>query len=286
MNELAIARTASAQEAPTSIRALLDLGLANAPGQEIVYAGRSRYTYATLAERVSRLASALGALGVKAGSTVAVMDWDSPRYLEAFFAVPMMGAVLHTVNVRLAPEQILHTINHACDDLILVNAEFVPILEAIRAQVRPGVRFVLIDEGSQAAPTAIEFAGEYEQLLATADTPYPFPDIDGDTRATTFYTTGTTGLPKGVYYSHRQLVLHSLAVAQAMAFAPHASCGPTTCTCRSRRCSTCMRGVFRTSRRCWVSSRSIRDAMCRRRCSPSSPRKASRSRIACRPSCS
>jgi fatty-acyl-CoA synthase len=223
MNELAIARTASAQEAPASIRALLDLGLANAPGQEIVYAGRSRYTYATLAERVSRLASALGALGVKAGSTVAVMDWDSPRYLEAFFAVPMMGAVLHTVNVRLAPEQILHTINHARDDVILVNSEFVPILEAIRGQVRPGVRFVLIDEGSQPPITAVEFAGEYEQLLATADTPYPFPEIDGDTRATTFYTTGTTGLPKGVYYSHRQLVLHSLAVAQAMAFAPHAS---------------------------------------------------------------
>src|SRR4029077_4668824 len=121
MNELSIARTASAQEAPASIRALLDHGLANAPGQEIVYGGRSRYTYATLAERVSRLASALGALGVKAGSTVAVMDWDSPRYLEEFFAVPMMGAVLHTVNVRLAPEQILHTINHARDDVILVN---------------------------------------------------------------------------------------------------------------------------------------------------------------------
>jgi len=223
MNELSIARTASAQEAPASIRALLDHGLANAPGQEIVYAGRSRYTYATLAERVSRLASALGGLGVKAGSTVAVMDWDSPRYLEAFFAVPMMGAVLHTVNVRLAPEQILHTINHARDDVILANAEFVPILEAIRAQIRPGVRFVLIDEGPQPPLTAIEFAGEYEQLLAMADTPYPFPEIDGDTRATTFYTTGTTGLPKGVYYSHRQLVLHSLAVAQAMAFAPHAS---------------------------------------------------------------
>jgi fatty-acyl-CoA synthase len=232
MNELAIARTASAQEAPTSIRALLEFGVANAPGQEIVFAGRSRYTYATLAERVARLASALARLGVVPGSTVAVMDWDSPRYLEAFFAVPMMGAVLHTVNVRLAPEQILHTINHARDD-VAEECEFLPILEGIRAQVRPGIRFVLIDDGSEPPITAIELAGEYEQLLAAADAAYAFPDIDGDTRATTFYTTGTTGLPKGVYYSHRQLVLHSLAVSQAMAFAPHAALRADDGTCRS-----------------------------------------------------
>ena len=90
-----------------------------------------RYTYATLAERVRRLASALAALGVEPGSTVAMMDWDSHRYLECFFAVPMMGAVLHTVNVRISPEQMLYTINHAQDDVILVNAEFLPMLEAI-----------------------------------------------------------------------------------------------------------------------------------------------------------
>jgi fatty-acyl-CoA synthase len=223
MNDLAIARTPSAHDTPASIRALLEYGVANAPEQEIVYGHRSRYTYATLAARVSRLASALARVGVRPGSTVAVMDWDSPRYLEAFFAVPAMGAVLHTVNVRLAPDQILYTINHARDDVIIANAEFLPILEAIRAQLRPGVRFVLVNDGAGSPTTAIEFAGEYEALLAAGAEGYAFPEIDGDTRATTFYTTGTTGLPKGVYYCHRQLVLHTLAVAQALSLAPHAS---------------------------------------------------------------
>ena len=223
MTDLAIARTPSAHDTPPSIRALLEQGVASAPEQEIVHAGRARRTYAQFAERVSRLAAALAKLGVKPGSTVAVMDWDTPRYLEAFFAVPMMGAVLHTVNVRLAPDQILYTINHARDDVVLVNAEFLPVLEAIRAQVRAGVKFVLVNDGPEAPRTSIEFAGEYEALLSSGPASYAFPEIDGDTRATTFYTTGTTGLPKGVYYCHRQLVLHTLAVAQALAFAPHAS---------------------------------------------------------------
>ena len=129
MNPLAIKRTRSAYDAPLSIGKILEYGVARTPGQEIVYGDRVRHSYATFAERVSRLASALAALGVQPGNTVAVMDWDSHRYLECFFAVPMMGAVLHTVNFRIAAEQVLYTINHAHDDVILVNADFVPLLE-------------------------------------------------------------------------------------------------------------------------------------------------------------
>src|SRR5215467_9608297 len=226
MNELAIARTPSAHDAPLSIGQILAHGVANAPTQEIVYSDKLRYTYTTLAERVSRLASALSWLGVKPGSTVAMMDWDSHRYLECFFAVPMMGAVLHTVNVRISPDQILYTINHAQDDVILVNAEFLPLLEGIRDKIRPGVRFVLIADG-HAEPTTsgVKFATEYESMLAAAAPTYDYPALNEDTRATTFYTTGTTGLPKGVYYSHRQLVLHTLAVSNALAQAPHATFG-------------------------------------------------------------
>ncbi len=225
MNPLAIARTPSACDASLSIGQILAYGVARAPAQEIVYADRLRYTYATLAERVNRLASALAALGVEPGATVAIMDWDSHRYLECFFAVPMMGAVLHTVNVRISPEQVLYTINHAKDDVILVNAEFLPLLEGIRGKIRPGVRFVLINDGAPSPKTAIEFAAEYESMLAGASAAYDFPALPEDTRATTFYTTGTTGLPKGVYYSHRQLVLHTLGVSQVLAHAPHASFG-------------------------------------------------------------
>jgi len=223
MKPIDIARTRSAHDVPLTIRHILDRGLAAAPAQEIVYADRLRYTYATLGERVRRLASALHALGVKSGSTVAMMDWDSHRYLECFFAVPMMGAVLHTVNVRISPEQVLYTINHAADDVILVNAEFLPLLEGIHAKIRPGVKLVLIDDGAPASQSKLEFAGEYEAMLAAASPSFPFPDLAEDTRATTFYTTGTTGLPKGVYYSHRQLVLHTLATSTALASALHAT---------------------------------------------------------------
>jgi fatty-acyl-CoA synthase len=223
VNKLAIQRSPSAHDAPLSIGRILEYGVARARDQEIVYADARRHTYATLGERVHRLASALAALGVKPGSTVAMMDWDSHRYLECFFAVPMMGAVLHTVNIRISPDQVLYTINHAEDDVILVNAEFLPLLEGIRDKIRPGCKFVLITDGGSAPAAGIQLAGEYESMLAAAAPKYDFPALAEDTRATTFYTTGTTGLPKGVYYSHRQLVLHTMAAQQAFNNAPHAS---------------------------------------------------------------
>lgn len=223
MKELAIVRTASACNEPLLIGSILAEGVRNAPAQEIVYGDRLRYTYSTLAERITRLASALAELGVRPGSTVAMMDWDSHRYLECFFAVPMMGAVLHTVNVRLAPDQVLYTINHAQDDVILVNAEFLPLLDSIRPRIRPGVRFVLMTDEPTHPPADVGFATEYEAMLAAAEPAYDFPALDDAARATTFYTTGTTGLPKGVYYSHRQLVMHTLATSHAFANASHAT---------------------------------------------------------------
>ncbi len=223
MNPLAIQRTPAAHDTPLILRHILERGVSQAPQQEIVYADQARHTYTTLAERIARLASGLAALGVRPGSTVGVMDWDSHRYLECFFAIPMMGAVLHTINVRISPDQILYTINHAEDDVILVNAEFLPILEAIQHKLRRGVKLVLLCDLPAAPASSLAFAHGYEEMLASAPASYAFPDLPDDTRATTFYTTGTTGLPKGVYYSHRQLVLHTLAIAEAFANAPHAS---------------------------------------------------------------
>jgi fatty-acyl-CoA synthase len=119
--------------------------------------------------------------------------------------------------VRLSPEQILYTLNHARADVLLVNAEFVPMLAIIKDQLETVKRFILIsDDGATLGSFGIPYAGEYEALLAAASPDYDFPDFDENTRATTFYTTGTTGLPKGVYFSHRQLVLHTLAVATAL----------------------------------------------------------------------
>ena len=214
-SNLTIQRTPSAVEPPLVINRILEAGVGKAPEQTITYGDRD-FTYREFEERVHRLAGALAAQGIKPGDTVAVMDWDTNRYLEAFFAIPMMGAVLHTVNVRLSPEQVLYTINHAEDDAILVNSEFLPILEAVKDRIEPVKTYILLDDDGVKSSDALPIAGEYEDLLAKAPARYDFPELDENTRATTFYTTGTTGLPKGVYFSHRQLVLHTFAGRNTM----------------------------------------------------------------------
>jgi len=208
-----IASTPSAYAYPLLIKQLLHTPMATAPDQEITYQGKVRYSYRTLRERIGRLASGLAALGVESGQTVAVMDWDSHRYLECFFAVPMMGAVLQTVNVRLNAEQILYTLNHAKADVLLVNRDFFPLLAPIVARLERVRHFVLIDDDHAPLNSPVSFAAEYEKLIADSDANFVFEDFDENAQATVFYTTGTTGLPKGVYFSHRQLVLHTLGVA-------------------------------------------------------------------------
>ncbi|MBI5442528.1 MAG: fatty acid--CoA ligase [Deltaproteobacteria bacterium] len=205
-------RTPSAYGYPLLLKQLLHTPLAWSPDQEIVYRDRSRYTYRDLLGRIGRLANGLASLCVSAGETVAVLDWDSHRYLECFFAVPMMGAVLHTVNVRLSQEQLLYTINHAEDDVLLVNSDFLPIVEAVADRFEKPKKLVLLTDERTAPPRSpLPFSAEYEELLARSSPDCDFPDFDEGACATLFYTTGTTGLPKGVCFSHRQLVLHTLA---------------------------------------------------------------------------
>jgi fatty-acyl-CoA synthase len=216
MSDNLIQRTASAYSYPLLIKNLLQSPTVDDPQQVIIYRDQARFSYAEFRQRICRLANALTGIGVKAGDTVAVMDWDSHRYLEAFYAVPMLGAVLHTVNIRLSPEQILYTIDHAEDDYILINEEFLPLMEQIKGRIDTVKDYVLLQEGQQQPETSLTFAGEYETLLDAADDYFDFPDFDENTRATTFYTTGTTGMPKGVYFSHRQLVLHTLGGLAAL----------------------------------------------------------------------
>jgi fatty-acyl-CoA synthase len=208
--------TPAAYAYPLLIKQLLHTPLRQAPDQEIVYRDVMRYDYRTFKERIGRLANGLAGLGVRPGDTVAMLDWDSHRYLECYFAVPSMGAVLHMVNVRLSPEQILYTINHAEDDVLLVHTDFLPMLEGIRDRIERVRKIVVLTDCGDVPKTSLEVADEYERLLASSPAEYEFPDFDENTRATTFYTTGTTGLPKGVFFSHRQLVLHTLAVATAL----------------------------------------------------------------------
>jgi fatty-acyl-CoA synthase len=217
MSDNLIIRTQSAYSYPLIIKNLFLAPVVDNPQQEIIYRDSLRFTYTDFKKRVHKLANALTALGVQKGDTVAVMDWDSHRYLECFYAVPMLGAVLHTVNVRLSPEQIIYTIEHAEDDFLLVNGEFLPILDQIKGRMSTVKKIVALKDEEDIPKTSIVLAGEYEAMLEKASDTFDFEDFDENTRATTFYTTGTTGMPKGVYFSHRQLVLHTLGTIAALA---------------------------------------------------------------------
>ena len=206
-----IAPAEGAYTYPLLIKRLLMSGGRYEKTREIVYRDLQRFTYPQLSERIARLANVLTEAGVKAGDTVAVMDWDSHRYLECMFAIPMIGAVVHTINVRLSPEQVLYTMNHAEDRLVLVNSDFVGLYQAIAGQLSTVEKTVLLTDGPSRTAELPNLVGEYEQLLEAASPHYDFPDFDENSVATTFYTTGTTGNPKGVYFTHRQLVLHTLA---------------------------------------------------------------------------
>ena len=203
----------NAYQYPLLIKSLLLSGSRYERTREIVYRDQLRYSYATFNERVARLANVLTEAGVRAGDTVAVMDWDSHRYLECMFAIPMIGAVLHTINIRLSADQILYTMNHADDKLVLVNSEFVPLYNSIAGQLTTVEKTLLLTDAEDKTAELPGLVGEYETLLAAAGSSYAFADFDENSVATTFYTTGTTGNPKGVYFTHRQLVLHTLAAA-------------------------------------------------------------------------
>jgi fatty-acyl-CoA synthase len=202
-----------AYQYPLLIKRLLMSGSRYEKTREIIYRDIIRYTYPQLIERVSRLANVLSAAGVKAGDTVAVMDWDSHRYLECMFAIPMIGAVVHTINVRLSPDQIVYTMNHAEDKFVLVNSEFVGLYQAMAGHLTTVEKTLLLTDLPEKNAELPNLVGEYETLLADASDQYEFEDFDENSVATTFYTTGTTGNPKGVYFSHRQLVLHTMGVA-------------------------------------------------------------------------
>jgi fatty-acyl-CoA synthase len=215
-----IPSTQSAYSYPLLLKQLLHTPILKSPDQEIVYRDLNRYTYRDLYRRINQLASSLSSLGVEPGDTVAVLDWDSHRYLECFYAIPMMGAILHTVNIRLSPEQVLYTMNHAEDKVVLVHEEFLYLLEEISDKLETVKTVILLKDSAEKPSTTLDITVEYEEMMSKAADTFDFPDFDENSQATIFYTTGTTGNPKGVYFSHRQLVIHTLAVAMDMSSYP------------------------------------------------------------------
>ncbi len=170
--------------------------------------GSRRASYAEVAERVDRLAAGLAELGVGAGDRVATLSWNTQEHLEAYLAIPCMSAVLHTLNPRLFPEQLEYIVNHAEDSVILVEDSLVPLLEKVAPKLETVRHYVVIGKGDAGS---LEPAVGYEELLARQPGNFDYPEIEDRSAAALCYTSGTTGNPKGVLYSHRSTLLHALS---------------------------------------------------------------------------
>ena len=207
------------QDRPLLISSLLEHAALNHSDVEIISkpieGGEHRYTYADCSRRTKQLAKALLALGIQTGDRVGTLAWNTWRHFELFYAAPGIGAVCHTVNPRLYPEQVAYIINHAEDRLMFVDTTFVPLLEALQDQLPSVAAYVVMTDTANMPETSLKNVLCYEDLLAAQDDDYEWPQFDERTASSLCYTSGTTGDPKGVLYSHRSTMIHTYAACMA-----------------------------------------------------------------------
>ncbi|MBC7152329.1 MAG: long-chain-fatty-acid--CoA ligase [Rhizobium sp.] len=202
---------------PLTIHSLIDHGARYHGETEIVSVetdgSKTKTTWKGVSDRARRLSSALAKLGLFKGDRVATIAWNNARHLECYFGISCGGMVCHTINPRLFPEQLVYIINHAEDRVILFDKTFLPIVEGIMGKLTTVDTFVLMSGRDEMAASKIPGLVFYEDFLATGDANSDWVDIDENDASSLCYTSGTTGSPKGVLYSHRSTVLHSLGAA-------------------------------------------------------------------------
>lgn len=206
------------QDVPLTISRILQHGRTVHGGSTVTtWTGEAephRRTFAEIGDRAAQLAHALrDDLGMTEGSVLATMMWNNAEHVEAYFAVPCMGAVLHTLNLRLPADQLTWIVNHAADRVVIVNGSLIPLLAPLLPQLPTVEHLVVSGPGDRSPLAGIQAqVHEYEDLIAAKPTTYDWPELDERTAAAMCYTSGTTGDPKGVVYSHRSIYLHSMQV--------------------------------------------------------------------------
>lgn len=205
------------QDWPLLIWRLIDHAAAAHGRREIVTqtveGGRHRYTWTEARHRSKQLAEALAGLGVRTGDRVGTLAWNTYRHLEAWFGISGMGAISHTLNPRLFPEQLVYIINHAEDTVLMLDTSFVPLVEKLAPQLTTVKHYIILTDREHMPPTSLPSALCYEELIAAEDGTFEWPTMAETEPAGLCYTSGTTGNPKGVLYSHRSTVMHALLIS-------------------------------------------------------------------------
>lgn len=204
---------------PLTISSMIERAEKLFPKKEIVSRTHdtiTTLTYKQLGERTRRLSSALQRLGIKEGERVGTLAWNHHRHVEAYFAIPSIGSVLHTINIRLSAQHISYIIGHAEDRILLVDEDLVPFVEKIQSELLTVQAYIIMTDKKELPETSLEPVYHYEQLLTEGDPDFQFlKDIDENTPAGMCYTSATTGNPKGVVYTHRSTVLHCMTLGLA-----------------------------------------------------------------------